>query len=265
MKKILLSILIVLSGFTLLECEDPYMDDVFAAYEELPVGEWLASQPEFSLWVELMKKATLFDAVNVGSKFTCFVADNDAVMEYLREYGCQSVGELEVDKADLLVRYHIIADVAYKSKDLIGQLGNKTLSGDYLTAEVADGGYNSIYINKQARIIKADQELLNNTVVQQLDKVLRPVMETTWDLINQDSVRYSIFRAGALECKLDTLLSRYERKFSDDIAVRDYKTVFVESDSVFRNAGIHSLDELVERLKDRFQSDDRAEVLGKFM
>lgn len=265
MKKILLFVWIVLGGLALTRCEDPYMDDVFAAYEELPVGEWLDSRPEFSLWVELMKKANLFDAVNVGSKFTCFVADNDAVMEYLQEYGCRSVDELEAGKVDLLVRYHIIADVAYKSKDMIGQLGNKTLSGDYLTAEVADGGYNSIYLNKQARVVKADNELLNNTVVHQLDKVLRPVMETTWDLIDRDSVRYSIFRAAALECRLDTLLNRYERKFSDEVAVRDYKTVFVESDSIFRQAGIRSVDELAEALKSRFQSDDRAEVLRKFM
>lgn len=265
MKKILLSVWIVLGSLALIRCEDPYMDDAFAAYEELPVGQWLEEQPEFSLWVELMKKADIFDAVNVGSKFTCFVANNEAVLDYLHEYGWNSVAEMDIAKADLLVRYHLITDVAYKSKDLVGQLGNKTLSGDYLTAEVTDGGYNAIYINKQARIVRADQELLNSTVVHQLDKVLRPVMETTWDLINQDSVRYSIFRAAALECKLDTLLSRYEKKFSDEVSVRDYKTVFIESDSVFGEAGIHSVDQLVEQLKTRFQSDDRAEVIRKFM
>lgn len=265
MKKILLAVWIVLGCFTWIQCDDPYMDDAFAAYEELPVGEWLQAQPEFSLWVELMKKAELFDAVNVGSKFTCFVADNEAVQDYLREYGWSSLSEMDEDKAKLLVRYHLIADAVYKSKDLIGKLGNKTLSGDYLTAEFGDGGYNAIYINKQARVIKADQELLNSTVVHTLDKVLRPVIATTWDLIDQDSVRYSIFRAAALECRLDTLLSRYERKFSVDVAVRDYKTVFVESDSVFKVSGIRSLEELVEHLKTKFQSDDRAEVLRKFM
>ncbi len=265
MKKILLSIWIVLGCFTLMRCDDPYMDDAFAAYEELPVGEWLEAQPEFSLWVELMKKADLFDAVNVGSKFTCFVADNEAVTDYLHEYGWNSIAEMDLEKAKLLVRYHLIADVTYKSKDLVGKLGNKTLSGDYLTAEFTDGGYNAIYINKQALVIKADQELLNNTVVHILDKVLRPVIATTWDLIDQDSVRYSVFRAAALECRLDTLLSRYERKFSDVVSVRDYKTVFIESDSVFRVAGIHSLNDLVEHLKTRYQSDNRAEVLQKFM
>ena len=265
MKKILFALLMVLGGFLFTECDDPYMNDTFTAFEELPVGEWLETQPEFSMWVELMKKADLFDAVNVGTKFTCFVANNDAVLDYLHEYGWNSVAEMDKTKADLLVRYHLIADVAYKSKDLIGKLGNKTLSGDYLTAEVLDGGYNSIYINKDAHVVRADQELLNSTVAHELDRVLRPVIATTWDLIDQDSVRYSIFRAAALECQLDTLLSRYERRFSDEIAVRDYKTVFVESDSIFQEAGIRSLSELVEHLKVRFQSDDRAEVLQKFM
>lgn len=44
-------IIAIIAGLLLLgSCDDPYKDQVFRAYDEQPVGEWLADQPEFSMW-----------------------------------------------------------------------------------------------------------------------------------------------------------------------------------------------------------------------
>lgn len=261
MKKIVLIILIAVGVLCTVRCDDPYMDEKFAAYEELPIGLWLESQPEFSSWVELLKKTGLYDAINIGTKFTCFVADNNAVAEYLKGYGWNSVAEMDSTKASLLIRYHLIADIAYKAKDFVGQLANKTLSGDYISANTQSGGYNGIYINQQAKVIRTDLQQLNG-IVHQLNQVLSPVMETTWDLLSSD--RYTIFREAAEACRLDTLLSRYERKLGD-IAIRDYKTVFVVSDSVYHAKGIYSAENLTEHLKQKYGISDGEKLLREYM
>lgn len=106
---------------------------------------------------------------------------------------------------------------------------DKTLSGDNLTIKAEEGGINAYYINNYARIIVKDQEAINGTL-HKIDKVLNPVIETVWDLINND--RYSIFRDAIKECGLQEKLNQKERYFGET-AIRDYKTVFVVSDSIF--------------------------------
>ena len=62
------------------------------------------------MWVEMLRKVDLYNAMNLGaSRFTCFVADNDAVQTYLREKtDYESIAEMPDDEVDFLLRYHII-------------------------------------------------------------------------------------------------------------------------------------------------------------
>ena len=49
-------IIAIIAGSLLLgSCNDPFKDQVFRAYDEKPVGEWLSGQPEFSMWVEMLR------------------------------------------------------------------------------------------------------------------------------------------------------------------------------------------------------------------
>ena len=61
-------IIAIIAGLLLLgSCDDPYKDQVFRAYDEQPVGEWLAGQPEFSMWVAMLRKVNLYNAMNLGN------------------------------------------------------------------------------------------------------------------------------------------------------------------------------------------------------
>ena len=132
-------IIAIIAGSLLLgSCNDPFKDQVFRAYDEKPVGEWLSGQPEFSMWVEMLRKVDLYNAMNLGaSRFTCFVADNDAVRTYLREKtDYESIAEMPDDEVDFLLRYHIINGAKMASANLMLKLSLPTLTGDYLTAGV---------------------------------------------------------------------------------------------------------------------------------
>lgn len=240
MKKILILIASAIVILFMAKCQDPYENQVFAAYEDQPVGLWLKSRPEYSEWVSLLRKADLYNALNVGTQFTCFIADNNAVKAYLREKGYNSVDEMKKEDALYLMQFHIIPDVALESVSFRGKLEDKTLSGDNLTIKAEAGGINAYYVNNYARILVKDQAAINGKL-HKIDKVLNPVVESIWDLINTD--RYSIFRDAIQECGLQEKLSLRERKIGE-ISIRDYKTVFIVSDSIFAENDIHSFDQL---------------------
>ena len=240
MRKIFILITTVIIGLSMVKCDDPFENQVFSAYEDQPISLWLNSRPEYSMWVQLLKKADLYNALNIGTQFTCFIADNNAVAAYLNSNGYQSVEEMNDEDARYLMQFHIIADVAYQSVSFLGKMEDKTLSGDNLTIKAEEGGINAYYINNYAGIIIKDQEAINGTL-HKIDKVLNPVVETVWDLINND--RYSIFRDAIKECGLQERLNQKERYFGE-IAIRDYKTVFVVSDSIFAENDIHTLEQL---------------------
>ena len=241
-------IIAIIAGLLLLgSCDDPYKDQVFRAYDEQPVGEWLADQPEFSMWVAMLRKVNLYNAMNLGSgQFTCFVADNAAVETYLREktsYG--SVEEMPADEIDFLLRYHIISGAKMASANLMLKLSLPTLTGDYLTAGINIDTQRRYIDNGEGKepsfLVRKDINL-SNGVIHTLDKLLEPLTQSVWDIISGNS-SYSIF-AGAVEaCGLDGWLDNTYRTIAET-TIRENKTVLVVSDEVFRSRGINSLDEL---------------------
>ncbi|MCC8173491.1 MAG: fasciclin domain-containing protein, partial [Odoribacter sp.] len=82
---------------------------------------------------KVIKKADLYNAINIGDNFTCFVADNDAVALFIKENGYSSVDDLSEDIAKELMKYHIISGGKEEDAKFTGKLDNQTLSGDNLT------------------------------------------------------------------------------------------------------------------------------------
>lgn len=238
---ILLSVLIFLSLF-LVKCEDPLNGSTFSAYDEQPVGLWLESQPEYSEFVKLLRMTDLYNALNVKMDFTCFVCDNNAVEAYLKSKGLNSVTELDSATAAYLVAYHIIPGNKYDHTAFTGKLVDSTASGDYLTVKPGEeGGINSIYVNNYALIIQKDMEAING-VLHKIDRMLDPIVVTIGDVIRKNG-RYSIFSEAIDYCGLSDLLSSRSRTVGIT-TIRDYKTVFVVSDSIFNENGISSFDDL---------------------
>ena len=183
-------IIAIIAGLLLLgSCDDPYKDQVFRAYDEQPVGEWLADQPHYTMWVAMLRKVNLYNAMNLGSgQFTCFVADNAAVETYLREktsYG--SVEEMPADEIDLLLRYHIISGAKMASANLMLKLSLPTLTGDYLTAGINIDTQRRYIDNGEGKepsfLVRKDINL-SNGVIHTLDKLLEPLTQSVWAIIS---------------------------------------------------------------------------------
>lgn len=254
-------VLLLASIFTW--CTDPYEDEVFAAYDEEPIGLYLEANPEFANWVKLLKKADLFNAMNISIDYTCFVANNEAVLAYIKSKGWNSIDDLTEIEARNLMAYHILPGASYSYPGLSGKIPSKTVSGDFLTVTIAVEEEGDVRYLNDVRILRTDafEKPLTNGIVHQLDEVLDPIIYTVWDLIEQNP-EYTIFAKALEEAGLDAYLARRDVEVQE-VLIRDYKTVFVVPNSVFQENGINDIDDL----KQRFPGipNDKSSEFYKFM
>lgn len=251
-------------------CDDPYKDDTFRIYDEYPSSTYLDTRPEdFSMWVEILHHADLYNAVNQASEtYTLFVPDNDAVTKFYQNLGISSVEELDKDYTRELVQYHTInAEISEKEFLYGGKLTRPTVSEDYLTVsfgegEESEGGLNAIYLNGEARV----KELAigtTNGLLYVLDGVLTPLVETLYDRLTEND-DYSIFReAVELSGWKKRLDSPYDTVYSELGKVSYLKknfTMLVVPDDVFAQEGITDAAGLISRLgaSGDYTSEDNA-------
>ena len=256
-QRLLLGMTGILLGFS--SCDEPFKDSVFVAYDEVPAAVWLEEHPEFSDWVAVLKKVERFAAFNLStSNNTYFVADNDALKRFAQEENPEYTSIFDMPDEDLLrlVMYNTIPNYEVLSKNMIGKISRETASGDFLTA-VYDVDRNLRYINngdghEPSYIIDADIEVING-YIHVVDRPLRPIFETVWDIISSNP-NYSIF-TDALEAT-DSLVRFLQREEASVYwgpegekqyyTYKDKKTVLVVPDYEYAQFGITSFDQFME-------------------
>lgn len=232
--------------FAISGCADPFKDTMFKAYDEASIASMLSANEDCSIWVEALKKADVYNALNLGvTEYTCFVVKNDAMKEYLHSKGWTSVSDIPADDLDYFVRYHIIAGKKYNNSDLLLKLGTATVSGDWLTAGL-DMETELRYIDngdgaRRSYVIEKDITATNG-IIQVLDYPLLPITETIWNLIERND-SYSIFAEALKETGFSEWLDNTYVQL-DDIDVRENKTVLVVPDNVFKARGIDDFEAL---------------------
>ena len=251
-------LLLVLLGISALmwRCEDPLDGETFISSSEVPAAMWLEQHPGYSEWVALLKRANVYNTLNVNATYTIFAADNDAVAEYLKNNGYASVEEVPVSVAENLMKYHIIPGVKYAHGTFNGKIATETASGDVLSVTIREGGINAMYVNDVSLILEKDIEVING-YIHILEKVLEPIMSSVWDVLNEPDNGFTVFRDAVKETGYDSLLDSRTLTLLN-VALKDYKSVFVVPDEVFRANGIESFADL----KARFPGDALKEYIG---
>lgn len=237
----------IISAILLAKCNDPLSDSTYTMYENLPLGQYLESQPGFSEWVKMLKYSNTYNALNVKEDFTCFVQKNEALLDFIKEkYNCSSIEEMEKDEVSDLVCYHVIRGKQYKHNMFAeGRIADTTASGDFLVSGYGDAGINSIIINKEATIIERDIETVN-AIVHVLNKPLTPVTYTIYDYLKENP-DYTIFCQAVEATGLNEKLSEI-RTTSGNLTFRVYNTLFAVTDEVYAGAGIQNFDQLIARI-----------------
>lgn len=235
-------------------CNDPYEDSTYQVYDMNPVSSYLETRSdEFSEWIAVLKYADLFNAVNQASSyFTVLVPTNEAVRNFYQKKNVSFVEELGKDYARSLAEYHIVNDSINLNTFIQGgKLEAKTLSDDYLSVSFDEssetGGFNSIYINKEA-YVKELAVQVSNGYVYVLNDVMSPLVENLYERIGESSDKYSIFIEALNQTSWkDSLSIIYDEIRQEDNTVvrqkRNY-TLLAVSDDTYRSEGITSVADL---------------------
>lgn len=240
---------------TLFSCNDPYENTTYQLYDMNPVSSYIDSR-EFE-WVQILKYADLYNALNQSTEsFTAFVPNNDAVLAFYKRKNVASIQELGKDYARELAKYHIIRDSIGLDQFIVGgKIEKRTLSDDYLSVTFDEdsetgGGFNSVYINKEARVTELAIQV-SNGYVYVMDAVLSPLVETVYERIYESGV-YTIF-VEALEItswkdSLNTIYDQIKQSNGSTVTQKRDYTVLAVPDNVFRNEGITSIGALALKL-----------------
>lgn len=241
-------------------CNDPYDGDTYVVFDMQPAATYLSSRSEdFSEWIHIMKYADLYNAVNQATQsFTLFVPNNAAVQEFYTRKGVSSIEDLGTEYARNLVSYHIVQDTINQATfiEKEGSLAKRTVSDDVLmvsfgSAEVGGGGMQSVYLNSEARVLEFANPV-SNGYVYVLESTLNPLTESVYARIAESGRPYTILKAAldatGVGAELDVIYDDIVDELGQVTQQKRNYTLLAVSDAVFQEAGVKSLQDLVQLL-----------------
>ena len=225
--------------FSIFSCRED-LDDQFSIYEDKPIGLYLESHKDFTLWSQMLKVTGMYNAFNIMATYTAFVPDDEAVKSWMNENGYSSISEIDKEYLEKVVKYHTIKTQFKHSDFVTGYLPDTTYTGDKLTTEFRSGGIREIYINNEALITVPDIEAING-VIHRTNKVLTVVNVDIYGQLSNNPT-FSIFAEA------------FERTgYNDKLKVDENYTCFAVTNEVYAADGINSIDDLIAKYSD---SDD---------
>ena len=251
-------------GLFLTSCSDEPDSEYFYTFTGEMISDYLANRPCYSQFKTIVERAKLMDLLSTYGKYTCFVPSNDAVDEYLRNRGLQSVDELSDADCDTIARTHLI-DNLYTTFAMNAQtIPTTNMLGRYLaTSQGIDADSNAVvYIEKKAHVIFGQtfedgtyihqNDSVENGIIQPIDKVIEKSNSFIADILRDNpdiSIFYEALQATGVREQIllveDPDYSnkqpkyRYRSDIREEVAwVPDKKkygyTAFIETDSLYK-------------------------------
>lgn len=225
----LLSVFFFFAAFLFFSsCTEPKFKET--TDETQNVTEYLRSNEDYSLFLEMLDLTNYASFMNTYGTFTVFIPTNEAVTNYLKDLGFTSLSQVPVEDLKKVVKLHII-DTKYTTAAFTdGKLFNPTLLGQYIiTGNTVVDGNSFRTINKEAKILISNLEL-GNAVVHITDKVLSVANKTLAQTIEGNpelSLFTEVLKATGWFEKLNQPLTFDENK------VGSFLTVLAQSNEVY--------------------------------
>ena len=260
---------IILSFFLLAQvaCNDDAANEHFMDSDKVSILSYLQQNPKYTEWYNIMERSGLAPSFSYGTTLlTFFAIENEAVRAYMGTKDWDSVEDISVEEAKLLMKFHTVIDASYQLEELRdGKLAETTASGDILSCMLVYGDEidenNGVFMSGYAKIISFDI-LTVNGVVHELDQVMEPIKNTLYDFLVLNESKFSILKDAYDQTGLDSLLTKMDR---DDIDMKCRRTFFVTSDSIFKEHNILSVDQLKEYLCSGGSEVEKLEALKLYL
>jgi uncharacterized surface protein with fasciclin (FAS1) repeats len=231
---------------------------VIATSDDILMGEYFEEESDiFSSFYEILEKSGTLSFLKAYGTYTCFAPTNEAVSAYILDQGKSSIDDFTEEELKTLVRYHVIIDTINSTRFTDGKLPTPTMYGQYLTARAYfEEGHSVFKINKYAEVEHLDIRVANG-IIHSIKSVLEPVVVSVAGLIDADP-DLSIFAEALKQTGLYDTLDIIP---PNDAEHKRWFTVFVHTDSVYRQAGINSYQDLYDRYCNTGDPRNRADSL----
>jgi hypothetical protein len=161
---------------------------------------------QYTLWVEILEKADLYNTLNINTIYTHFAPINTGVERYLQKLGLSSVAEMSKEDASYLVKYHLIPNAKIDLGQFqSGSINDLNATDDNLYIEFREGGTDAVYLNGEARIRAFDIPATNG-IIHSIEDVLEPLTATIYNRL--EDPKYTIFLEAVLATGLDEKLNK---------------------------------------------------------
>lgn len=239
---------------------------------------------------------SLLKTLSTYGSYTCFAPNNEAIDKFLTEQYSIYQGQLSeqefIDSTSVEIAKNHIVERAYLTTDLKpGAFPQTTLNHRYMNVEFKqEQGADrfSTILNNTSRIVIPDIQC-ENGIVNAIDAVLSPSNEVIGDLVGLHS-EFSIFTEALKKTAWDEKLTDYvldpdyETKYAGQLCKKhptyetDYMyeggkgipyvstklqkyTIFVETDSLFKANGINNVDDLIEKVANKWYGSEYYDVV----
>ncbi|MAW93645.1 MULTISPECIES: fasciclin domain-containing protein [unclassified Leeuwenhoekiella] len=230
--------------------------------ETLNITEYLRANDEYSEFLEILKITGYDSFMNTYGTYTLFLPTNEAVDAYMADMGANSLSDIPIEDLQELAKLHILEQVVNTTTFTDGKISTPSLQGQFLiTGAANDGGTSNITVNKEARIIASNIEV-GNGLIHVLDKVLRVANLTLSETLEADS-SLSLFTEATKATGWFEKLDQPVTYNTDSIA--SYLTVLAQTNEVFADAGLNSLEDLKTRYSHLDDPTNPADSLNLFV
>ncbi len=267
--------LLVFAAQALVSCSDEPSGENYYTFKGEMVSDYLDNRPElYSEFTEILHRSGLYGMMATYGTYTCFAPTNTAIESYLHEHGYKTVADLSKEECDTLSWNHIISATFFTTDLADGNIPTENMNGRFLTFSCdgdAEGGNAMYYVNMASKLVVRDDSV-ENGVVHTLDRVIQPSSSYLPEKLLEDQ-NISLFTSAlTLTGMSDSLYAYLDETYSiDQDSV--YKpipfhrtgatyqmyypgerkkrfTALVETNKVFAEAGIYTLDDLKQKAKE---------------
>ena len=228
--------------------------------ETLNITEYLRANPDYSMFLEILDITNYASFMNTYGTYTLFLPTNEAVKQYLTDIGASSLAEVPLVDLQNLAKLHIIDQKINTTSFTDGKIKTPSLYGQYLlTGATNVDGVSSITVNKTSKIVASNVEL-GNGVVHIIDKVLYVADKTLAQTIEADpnlSLFTEVLKVTGWYDKLNTPLTK--ATVGDNSILIGHLTVLAQSNQVFEEANLGTLDKIIARYSKPVGDADEAD------
>ena len=232
---------------------DPFKDEVYSTTLMSPISTFLTEQEGYGEYVKMLNYANMFNALNQsssGTSFTAFVPTDDAMHEFYRRRGVDSLQQLSPEYAKAFILYHTVKD-SILPESFVQKKSVQNLSGDIINISIDSLNAGQAILNNEGHVVEMGLSAYNGKVYV-LSKAMTPLVETVFDRVVQEG-RSAIMAealqdtgwARRLSVVQDTTLNEARQK----VVTHYYFTLLNVTDDTFAKAGINSLDQLRSQLR----------------